>query len=568
VDVVLGVAVTGRVARIAMVGSPADGGQVYDEYALDLPTDAMTELADTIVGTFRAVADSGNRLAATRLCVPDAAQADALRRDLLSAGVRDVEVVEEAEAATALIGGTDADAAVLLVDDDTATLTVAGAHSPATSVLASVPIGAAGAAVACMSVLERAAAQPDAPARVMLVGHASDLESVAAGLRDRAPLPVDLPSDAAFAIACGAAKSVGVVALDPAGPATQMAPPVDLAGPATQLAPAASASDAATGLGAVAGPQLAYSMADPEPYEMPMDPLEEFVPEQDADATEYTPAVTTAAPRMMLMGSAIAFVVVSFATLAVTLAINIRPAALVSEMPTPAIQSDTVPGRYLPAVPHQPDPVALPVAVLTPPPAAPPAPSPQRTNNLPVINNAPAAPRVEQPGAVLLPPSPAELPLAPAVPLPPVPAVPLPPVGIPYLPLPPIATYPSANQFPPPSSAPASVPSSAPSSPPSSAPSSPPSSAPASIPSSAPSSPPSSAPASIPSSAPSSPPSSAPPVVQYSPPSSAPAVAPSAPEPQYIPPAAPAYTPPAAEPTAPAAPAYTAPATTVIVPSQ
>jgi hypothetical protein len=42
VDVVVGVAVTGRVARLAMVGSPAAGGQVFDQYALDLPDDAMT----------------------------------------------------------------------------------------------------------------------------------------------------------------------------------------------------------------------------------------------------------------------------------------------------------------------------------------------------------------------------------------------------------------------------------------------------------------------------------------------------------------------------------------------
>ena len=73
-DVVLGVAVTDPVARLAMIGSPADGGQVFDEYALDLPDDAMTDLADTIVGTYRAVTESGNRLAATRLCLPDASK--------------------------------------------------------------------------------------------------------------------------------------------------------------------------------------------------------------------------------------------------------------------------------------------------------------------------------------------------------------------------------------------------------------------------------------------------------------------------------------------------------------
>ena len=34
----------------------------------------LTDLADTIVGTYRAVADSGNRVAATRLCLPDASR--------------------------------------------------------------------------------------------------------------------------------------------------------------------------------------------------------------------------------------------------------------------------------------------------------------------------------------------------------------------------------------------------------------------------------------------------------------------------------------------------------------
>jgi len=69
VDVVLGVAVAGRVARLAMIGP---GGQVFDQYALDLPDDAVTDLADTIVGTYRAVAESGNRMAAINArCLED-----------------------------------------------------------------------------------------------------------------------------------------------------------------------------------------------------------------------------------------------------------------------------------------------------------------------------------------------------------------------------------------------------------------------------------------------------------------------------------------------------------------
>ena len=321
-DVVLGVAVTGPVARLAMIGSP--GGQVFDEYALDLPgDDVTTDLADTIVGTYRAVTESGNRLSATRLYFPDAAQADTLRQVLLSAGVEDVEVVSETEAATALVRSADGDTALLLVDDETATLTTVDADGMSTSVLASVPIGAAGAAVACAAVLEGMPAQADAPLRVMLVGHRDDLESVASAVREQSSVPVELPTDASFAIARGAAQTAAWAAVDPAGPATQLAPataPEGLAtqmapvsAPATQMAPATPAPDGATALGPAAGPQLAYSMADPdpladygdEPYEMPMDPINDLIPEQDPDATEYTTVVQPVRQRMVLMGSAI-----------------------------------------------------------------------------------------------------------------------------------------------------------------------------------------------------------------------------------------------------------------------
>ena len=450
-DVVLGVAVTRPVARLAMIGSPS--GEIFDEYALDLPDDdATTDLAETIVGTYRAVTESGNRLAATRLFFPDAAEADTLRQVLLSAGVEDVEVVSEADAATALVRSTDGNAAVLLVDDEAATLTTVDPDSMKTSVLASVPIGAAGAAVACAAVLDGMRGQPEAPVRVMLVSHRDDLESVAAGIQN-SPVPVDLPTDASFAIARGAAQTAAWAAVDPAGPATQLAP----ASAATQLAPVTSASDAQTGLAAAAGPQLAYSMADPDPaeygdapYEMPMDPLNELIPEQDPDATEYTEAVQPARQRMLLMGSAIAFVVVSFATLAVTVAINVRPAADVSDLASPPVQSDTVPGRYLPPVPHEPDPVAQPVAVLTPPPAAPSVPVPNvspRTNNGPVIGNVPAAPPAA-PAPEVPPPPPGDAPLLP----------PPPQFNFPYIPLPPIVIFPPGNQPNPPSTPPSTPP--------------------------------------------------------------------------------------------------------------
>ena len=145
---------------------------------------------------------------------------------------------------------------------------------------------------------------------------------------------------------------------------------------------------------------------------MPADSLEEFVPEQE-DEAPYTAVIAPPPPRTLLMGSALAFVVMSFATLAVTVAITIRPVADVEAQPVPAVQSDTVPGRYLPPVPHEPDPVALPIAVVSPPPAAPAAPS-VRTNRGPVNNNVPA------PAPQAPPPGPAPAPQVPVVPVPPV----------------------------------------------------------------------------------------------------------------------------------------------------
>ena len=104
---------------------------------------------------------------------------------------------------------------------------------------------------------------------------------------------------------------------------------------------------------AAVGPQLAYSQEEEGEYELPFDSLEEFVPEIE-DEEAYTAIVAPPKPKAMLMGSALAFVIASFATLAVTVAVNIRPAADVSAQPAPPVQAqaDTVPGRFMPAVPH------------------------------------------------------------------------------------------------------------------------------------------------------------------------------------------------------------------------
>ena len=370
-DVVLGVSVTGRVARLAMVGAGAPAGEVLDQYALDLTDgDAATDLADTIVGTYRAVADSGNRVAATRLCLPDPSEAETLRQRVSDAGVQNVEVVTEAEAAVALAHKVGADAALLLADDDTVSLAVIGEDEESTSVLASMPIGSAGVAAACAYVLAQA---PDG-AQVMLVGQRLDLDSIAAELSSTNSVVV--PPDPGFAIARGAAETTDAAGFFPAGAATQMGPAASdatamapaasdatqmapAAGDATQMAPAAGdatqmapAAGDATQMAPAApvaadatqaqitepgqvGPLLAYSQEEPDYYEMSADSVEEFVPEQE-DEAPYTAVIAPPPPRTVLMGSAMAFVVMSFTTLAVAVAVNIRPVADSEAQPVPA----------------------------------------------------------------------------------------------------------------------------------------------------------------------------------------------------------------------------------------
>ncbi|MCZ8382245.1 hypothetical protein O6P37_25570 [Mycobacterium sp. CPCC 205372] len=439
-DVVLGVAVTGRVARLAMVGSQASGGQVFDQYALDLPDGGMTDLAETIVGTYREVAESGNRVAAIRLVVPDPSQAETLRQSVVGAGVPNVDVVAETEAAAALARSVGADAALLLSDDDTVSLTRVGEDEDSTSVLASLPIGLSGAAVASAAVLQ--SVPSGETVRIVLVGQRLDLESIAAELNTT--VPVEVPPDAGYAIARGAAQTASDSGL-PAGAATMMAPAAveatqmaPVAGDATQMAPVAGdatqmapVAGAATQMApvtdsAAVGPQLAYSEEGPAEYEVPFEQLEEFVPELE-DEQAYTAMIAPPPPKTVLMGSAFAFVVVAFATLAASVAITIRPVADVQAQPAPPVQPQTVPGRFLPEVPHQPDPVALPIAVVSPAPSAPAVRVPVNRGPNPVV-----------PAPVQIP-APVPVPGAPIVPAVPVPGVPI----VPFNPLNPYPTIPT-----------------------------------------------------------------------------------------------------------------------------
>ncbi|MGH3552124.1 MAG: hypothetical protein ACRDT5_05905, partial [Mycobacterium sp.] len=209
-DAVLGVAVTGPVARLALVGSSPEGFDVIDQSMVDLAANPIETLTDTVVGTHRLLADEQHRLVATGVCWSDQQLADELRRLLIDAGLEDVALLSESEAATALVRNTSREegpaTAVLLVNDQTASLSMVGAEEAPPTVLAAQPIEGSDATGACDTLLSRLGAEPGAAGDVYLIGTSSDLNTVANQLRTTSSRAVEVPDD--FAIARGAAMAV------------------------------------------------------------------------------------------------------------------------------------------------------------------------------------------------------------------------------------------------------------------------------------------------------------------------------------------------------------------------
>ena len=94
-DLALGVAVAGPVARLALIESGTGGHGVIDESVVDLAEDPIARLTETVVGTNRSLADQYHRLVSTRLCWSDQRRADSaaagvgrLRRSERRGGVR------------------------------------------------------------------------------------------------------------------------------------------------------------------------------------------------------------------------------------------------------------------------------------------------------------------------------------------------------------------------------------------------------------------------------------------------------------------------------------------------
>ncbi|OBF71841.1 hypothetical protein A5750_19045 [Mycobacterium sp. 852002-51613_SCH5001154] len=361
-DVVLGVAVTGPVARLALVGPGAD---VIDQSVVDLAENPVGKLTETVVGTNRLLADENHRLVSTRVCWSDDPRAGQLRQALEDSGVSNVALLSDSQAVAALMRAAGRPgAAALVLDDATATLSVPGSaddqNAPPT-VLAREAVAGSDATATFNTMMAQLGARPDAPGDVYLVGASPELAQVADQIRDASTMRVQVADDPAFAIARGAAMAAAAQTALSAGDATAMAPAVGLTGDETAMAPGLTGDETAMAPGLtgdettvvppadVEEPQLAYSMTDDaEPFAG-----DEYGPQYDDfdDVDETTAIPSRLSRRSLVVGNAvIAFAVIGFASLAAAVAIAVRPTA--SQQPVVGHQN-VAPGKFMPLLPTQ-----------------------------------------------------------------------------------------------------------------------------------------------------------------------------------------------------------------------
>ncbi len=359
-DAVLGIAVAGSVARLALVGPVGGGYAAIKHLVVELPVQPFETLIQTVAGFQQSLADEGRHLVATRLYSPDPAQAEALRRALADSGVPDVGLVSQAEAVTSLLrtvfrGAALPGAVALVVTAEAATLVALGAADALASVVATAALQGVDAAAATVDmVLEWLRSAPFAVDAAYVLGSLEDLTRLAEELRARSPLRVEVLERPDFAFARGAALAAGLAPITPqppitAGLSTAMAPAVGLAGAAAAMAPGGDETAFAPAAEpAVADQQLAYSLTD---QDQPLG-VDEYGDEDFDDDPETT--ATGRAPlsrRSLVLGNAvIAFAVIGFATLAAAVAIAVRPTA--SAQPVIGHQN-AAPGKFMPLLPTQ-----------------------------------------------------------------------------------------------------------------------------------------------------------------------------------------------------------------------
>ncbi|MFS0898264.1 hypothetical protein [Mycolicibacterium litorale] len=338
-DVRLGVTVEGAEARIALLDAAAPHAAI-DQSVVDLSGQSFEALVSTVVSTDRLLTESGHRLVGTSVCSADSDLATHLRAALIDAGLSAVTVVRQSDAITAvtrsLVDGETT--ASLMSDDHTAALSIIDASAEVTSLIAVEPIVGGDRGAAYRTLLERFGEEPGGATSVIVLGAPID-DALTADLSATSPVPLRFPDQPEFAIARGAALAA---LRRPASPFADHSH-ADLDAANTVLGPQAQ--------------QLAYSEVDGYsdfelsgvvPMQTPMQPLSAVDPEEVESDDDDPPA---ARPRALLLGSTVAaLVVVGFATLAVSVALNIRP-----ESTSQAVRSyeESVAGKYFPVAPGQ-----------------------------------------------------------------------------------------------------------------------------------------------------------------------------------------------------------------------
>jgi hypothetical protein len=344
-DVTLGVVLDKAEARIALLDATAPHA-VIDQSAIDLSNQPVDTVVSALASTDRMLTESEHRLVGTSVCSADPATAAGVRDALVDADLTNVTVVSRSDAVTevtrSLVGGQTT--ATLTSDADTAALTIVDAAADTTSLIAVEPVSGRDRGAAYRTLLERFSEEPGGATSVIVLGAPVD-DALTADLQAVSPVPLQFVDEPEYAIARGAALA-GV--RRPANPVAGQAPIAPMDWDATVLSPEAQ--------------QLAYSQVDDAedyrlagaavPMQTPMRPLSAVDP-QDYEVEETADDVAAPAdrPRALLLGSTVAaVVVVGFAALAVTVALNIRP-----EVREQAIRltDDAVAGKYFPVAPGQ-----------------------------------------------------------------------------------------------------------------------------------------------------------------------------------------------------------------------
>jgi hypothetical protein len=341
VDVSLGVYVGRSAARISLLDAVPPHA-VIDQSEIDLRVEPIETLASTLISTDRMLKDSGHRLVTTRLCSDDPEQASALRTALSDASLTDVADIPRSDAATAVVrklaGGETA--ALLMTEGDTAALSIVDADSQSTSLIAVESIEHGDPTRAYKTLLQRFGEEPGGATSVIVVDGPEDAAATAE-LSAISPVPLRFPDAPGFSLAYGAALAASDVPIDRHWGQSRGASA--FAGAETMMGPQ--------------GPQLAYSEVDESedfspvggatPMQTPMSPLGGTY----SDEVEEDEPQPAARPKALLVGSTVAaVVVVGFAVLAVSVAINIRPAVTQQAIRT---QAEVLPGKYFPVSPGQ-----------------------------------------------------------------------------------------------------------------------------------------------------------------------------------------------------------------------